>query len=152
MKTRRRPVMEPLESKAPPSAGLAGSGLAERLTVSRSTAAPGEPIALTATLTNATHHDLTVASGPSRESFAVSRGGREVWRSDAGMMTAMFLVEQTLRPGQSITAHATWDGQVAPGTEASGTFRVTSAFLPGGAGATVTLAAAHARGHHGPLS
>ncbi len=151
MKTRRRLQVEPMESKTPPSSGLAGSGLAEKLTVSHATARPGEPIVLTATLTNVTDHDVTVADGPSRDGFVVSRGGKEVWRSGAGMMSAMFLVQKTLHPGESITTHATWDGQVAPGHDSgpTGTFHVTTRREPDGPGATVTIEPAHHPGKHG---
>jgi len=149
--TRRRLEMEPMESKAPPSSGLAGSGLAESLTVSRSTARPGETIELTATLTNVSDHDITVADGPSRHGFVASQAGREVWRSGAGTMTAMFLVQRTLHPGESITTHATWDGHAAPGHvpgPTTGTFHVATLRDPAGSGATVTIEPAHHPGKH----
>jgi hypothetical protein len=145
MRPATRLSVEVLEGKTLLSGAAAvGADLSTTLTVDRSTYAPGQPVSVTFTETNVSHHDVTVVHGPVNEGFVVSRNGKEVWRSNAGL-EPQFLEREVLHPGQSIQLQATWDGRPdvpsGEGSPMKGTFVVRNELAPNGASATVTIGA-----------
>lgn len=123
MKRSRVPAVERLEGRALLSAGLRRARLpvaaplvasvSEGVKVVLATDHPryhrGQPVVMTLTATNTSNHDVTVPFGPSADGFYVTQNGRAVWASNSGPQP-LYLVLKTLRPGESFTLSATWDG------------------------------------------
>jgi hypothetical protein len=147
MRRRIRPTVECLEGKALLSG--APAGLAVTLNATPMASSSGTQVALTLTETNVSHQDVTVDDGPSLDGFSAARDGKTVWVSNPGI-NAMFIRVVTLKPGESFTIHATWDGrsnQVDPldssteGPRLSGTFTIRNGLDQDGPSATVKLGA-----------
>lgn len=144
MKPFRIDHVEPLESRSLLSATPAG--LVESIVVRPKVAPSGTSIVLTFTEKNTSRHDIAVGVGPQIDGFVAKQGARVVWRSNAGIQPA-FVVNEVLKPGQSLTLKATWDGrsnQDSPssgesGPSLTGKFTVTNELATGRASATVTL-------------
>jgi hypothetical protein len=117
-----------------PQTVTVASPLLVTLTTDQSTYTVGQPVHLTLTVTNRSQQTVTFIDGPAVDGFLVSQNGAIVWRSNAGLQP-QFLRLVTLRPGQSYTLHATWDGHPntsagteLPGQSPTGLFNVTSQF------------------------
>ena len=125
--------LEPLEGRS------LLSGLAYSLTTDQSAYQVGQPIVMTFQETNVSAHAITVDDGPSIDGFIVSQDGTEVWRSNSGA-NPMFVLADTLQPGQSLTLTATWDG-VPDGDTAPvpGTYVIANELDPQAATAMVTI-------------
>ena len=144
-----RPSLESLEARALLSAVPASTpGLADSVTAVASRVTGGARVALTFTETNVSNHPISVTYGPSDDDFLVSKGGKIVWDQDAGRALPMFLQVETLKPGQSVTIHGTWDGrsdEINPanpwleGPPMAGTFTVTNRLDHRTATAVVTI-------------
>jgi hypothetical protein len=145
---------EVMESRAVLSASLAGASLAPptlvnfpdqmALAVSLTTDQPlyhrGQPVVITLTETNISSHDVQVVSGPSIDGFTITHNGAPVWISNKGPVP-LFISVETLKPGQSFTLQAVWDGRsnVGPPTEPTGVFVVHNALIPNGPTATFVI-------------
>jgi hypothetical protein len=135
--------LEPLEERSLLS-GLgvgptSSSALAYSLTTNQSTYQPGQPVEMTFQETNDSHQTIMVQEGPSLDGFIVTQGGKSVWRSNAGL-NPLYIIEKTLKPGQSMTLSATWNGIPTGGTSpVSGQFVITNELTPN-AKATITIA------------
>ncbi len=133
MKRRICPKLEILEGRS------LLSGLVASLTTNQSVYQPGQPIVMTFQETNASSQAVDVDNGPSIDGFMVSHDGDVVWRSNAGI-NPMFIVRETLQPGQSLTLTATWDGIPTGGTAAvPGQYLIANQLNPLAATATVTI-------------
>ena len=99
-KTKTTLTVESLEGKA------LLSGLVSSLTTDHSVYQAGQPIQMTFTETNLTQHPIQLAVGPSTDGFDVSQHGKVIWTSNAGPVP-MFIMLETLQPGQSFTLSAT---------------------------------------------
>lgn len=138
----RKPVFERFEQRellsiqtvAPPPAAVVsisppGQGLTLTLTTDRRVYRAGQPVVMTLTETNTSTSDIHIASGPASAGFVAMRAGRRVWTSNPGIQP-MFLVSQTLRPGQSISWSSTWiwggRSNTGRGWPASGRFTIAS--------------------------
>jgi hypothetical protein len=89
----------------------------------------GQPIIMTLTRTNTSDHEINVEFGPAIDGFFVIQGGVEVWRSNLGPQPqALFIGLMPLKPGESFTQSATWDGRPneGPSTTLTGEFEVHS--------------------------
>jgi hypothetical protein len=139
---RRTPAVELLEEKTllssvglkvrtpnPPIAiaPRANQGLKIQLTTDHTVYHLGQPVAMTLTMTNTTSRNLAVGLGPSIDGFYVTQQGSEVWASNTGPQP-LFLLLRTIRPGQSVTLSATWNGHsnVGPPATPTGTLVVHS--------------------------
>jgi hypothetical protein len=69
----------------------------------------GDPVLLKLTETNTSNHDVRIVDGPSIDGFSVTQNGATIWRSNARIQP-LFLVAIDLKPGQSHTLSARWDG------------------------------------------
>ncbi|MGC8643542.1 MAG: hypothetical protein ACP5XB_27105 [Isosphaeraceae bacterium] len=123
MKRPRILTIEPLEEKAllsslalpvlqasPPIPAPATQGLVVKLTTDHRVYRAGQPVVMTLTETNTSQNPINIVEGPSTSGFLAARAGRKVWASNAGIQP-MFVMSQTLQPGQSITLSTTWNGQ-----------------------------------------
>jgi Intracellular proteinase inhibitor len=131
MRRTNGPNVESLEARSLLS-GTAGSSLAVSLTAETQATSSGTQVVFTFVETNVSHNNVNVAYGPGTDGFVVSENGKPVWVSNPGPQP-QFEMLQTLKPGQSLTLHATWDdrsNQVDPadpsieGPPLSGTFTV----------------------------
>ncbi len=115
------------------------SAMAYSLTTNQSTYQPGQPIEMTFQETNESGRTISVDEGPSIDGFIVTQDGTTVWRSNAGA-NPMFILLDTLQPGQSLTLTATWDGIPTGGSSPdSGQFVISNQLNPEAARATVTI-------------
>ena len=112
MRTQFHANVEFLEDRDVPTAGLAIT-----LSTDHHVYRPGQPVVITLTEKNVTNHVIHVGVGPTLGGFTVSQGGREVWFSD-NPIQAQFILEKTLRPGESLKQRATWHGQTPEGKPA----------------------------------
>ena len=114
-------IAAPIAPVSPPIVAPVSQGLVVKLTTDHQVYRRGQPVVITLTETNTSQHEITVASGPSLGGFFVTRNGRRVWASNAGIQP-MFILVKTLEPGQSITQSATWNGQsnIGPAGTAAG--------------------------------
>ncbi len=112
------------------------SNLAYSLTTDKSAYAVGQPVQLTFTETNISKQDVTVNEGPSIDGFNVSLNGTTIWRSNSGV-NPQYVLANTLKPGQSLTETATWNGESTadPSIVATGSFVVTNQLAPTSASA-----------------
>jgi hypothetical protein len=124
MKRSQVPAVERLEGRALLSAGLRrarlpvappivaseSEGVKAVLATDHQRYHQGQAVVMTLTATNTSNHDVTMPLGPSADGFYVSRNGRTVWASNSGPQP-LYLVLKTLRPGESFTLSATWDGR-----------------------------------------
>jgi hypothetical protein len=119
-----RPGFDRLEVRA-----LLAASLLESLTTDRSVYPPGQPVVMTLTQTNAGSQTVNVTFGPSVDGFSVTQDGVEIWRSNLGPQP-LYLGLHPLRPGESFTQTATWDGRANEGPALSsmptGAFEVHS--------------------------
>jgi len=100
------------------------SRLSYSLTTNQSAYQPGQPVEMTFQETNTSNHLVTVADGPSIDGFDVAQNGKVIWRSNAGP-TPMYIKLVPLKPGQSLTFTATWNGIPTGGTSpVTGTFSI----------------------------
>jgi hypothetical protein len=159
---KRRLQFEVMESREALSASLAGASLvppalvtfppvppppqdkmelAVSLTTDHSVYHRGQPVVITLTETNISSHDLTVLGPIIDGRFSITHNGAPVWISNKGPLPLFPIAPETLKPGQSITLQATWDGRsnVGPPTEPTGVFVVHSALIPDGPTATFTI-------------
>ena len=104
MHRRRHVVVEQLESRC------LLSGIAATLTTNVSVYVPGQPVTITLVETNTSKHAVKLAVGPSIDGFTVSQNNVELWRSNEGVQP-LYVLLKTLKPGQSYTETATWNGQ-----------------------------------------
>jgi hypothetical protein len=117
------------------------SGLTASLTTDQSVYQAGQPIKFKFTETNTSSQPIKLVYGPSNDGFIVTGPGGSVWRSNAGVVP-MFLVLDTLQPGESYTTSATWNGvpnEQQPPLLAPGTFTVTNELAPNGPSATFQI-------------
>ena len=131
-----RPGLELLEGRALLSGVSAATpGLVASLTAVAGRTPSGAQVVLTFTETNASNHDITVEQGPSIEGFTATRGGKTIWNQDAGQFLPNFLEVSVLKPHQSVTIEATWDGRAndvnpadpwVEGPPLSGTFAISN--------------------------
>jgi hypothetical protein len=142
-----RPAFESLEGRALLSS--ATPGLAVSISTDRASYQAGQPVVILFTETNVGKHDVSVSHGPSVDGFVARRGGKDVWRSNAGLNPMSIRVD-VLHPGQSHTIRATWDGRsdlLEPGRPSvegpplAGTFEIRKALARGGPIVRVTIAA-----------
>ena len=123
MRRPRNLAFEPLEKKtllsslalpgaqaSPPVPAAAIPGLVVRLTTDHRVYRAGQPVVMTLTETNTSQTAINIVEGPSTSGFFAVRARRKVWASNGGIQP-MFVVSQTLQPGQSITMSATWNGR-----------------------------------------
>jgi hypothetical protein len=135
MLRRTRPTVESLEAKA------LLSGLAYSVTTDKSSYTLGQPVQMTFTETNISNQNVNITLGPSMEGFQVIHDGVTVWASNEGI-NPFILYEMTLKPGQSYTLKATWNGQQDEGEPTSpvGSFTVTNELAPpSAASAAITI-------------
>jgi hypothetical protein len=139
MRRRYRLTVEPLEVKA------LLSGIATSLLTDRAVYEAGQPIRFTFTETNTSDQPVTIEDGPSLDGFTVTQNDSPVWRSNAGI-NPMYVVAETLQPGQSRTLTATWNGTPAGGSaQATGAFAVSNQLDPAGSVARFQIVAASNR-------
>ncbi len=137
-RSKRRPRVELLEARALLSA------MSATVTTNQSVYQPGQPIQMTFTETNISNAPVKVVYGPSNDGFNVTENGNLIWQSNASA-NPLYLIYGTLKPGQSLTLHATWDGpdsQALASVLAGGTFTATNQLDPQGASATFQIAPA----------
>ncbi len=110
----------PIQVEAPTPDNLVTS-----LTTNQTTYDAGQTVNLTFTETNAGTQPISVLTGAS--SFQVSQNGTVVWRqTPAGMPSNLQPVWTTLKPGQSYSQTATWDG--TPNVETSASLATSAAY------------------------
>jgi hypothetical protein len=116
------------------------SDLAISLTTDRQMYGEGQSIHMTLKETNISKHDVFVAYGPSTDGFSVIHNGVEVWRSNEGAVP-LFILLRELRPGESVTLQATWNGKQNEGhhTNPTGTFVVHNQMIAQGPTATFRI-------------
>jgi len=152
-KRKRRLQFEVMESRVVLSTGLAGAPLASTawvgdtpaptpprppldqgvlavsLTTDHSFYQLGQPVNITLTETNISSHDVTVECGPCIDAFFITQDGAAVWTSANKGPVPMYILVETLKPGQSLTLKATWNGMP---NESTGGFEVHNALIPNG--------------------
>ncbi|HWK90018.1 MAG TPA: BsuPI-related putative proteinase inhibitor [Longimicrobium sp.] len=91
----------------------------------------GDSVRLVLQVTNATSSPLELgfSSGQSYD-FAVSAGGREVWRWSADMGFTQAIRSETLAPGQTLSFAETWTPPPGLTGELTATARLTSSTHP----------------------
>jgi len=109
MRRTNLPNVETLEGRAL-LAGAGPSSLAVSLTAVSQQTLTGTQVVFTFVETNISQNNVNVALGPSNDGFVVNENGKPVWVSNPGIQP-QFLMLQTLKPNQSLTLHATWDGR-----------------------------------------
>jgi hypothetical protein len=120
MKRTTNPAVEILEGRAllttpapvvpvAPLVAPADTGLVVKLTTDHMVYHLGQPVVMTLTETNTSKHDSNIGLGPSLGGFFVTQNGHEVWASNTGPQP-QFVVLKTLKPGESVTLSATWNG------------------------------------------
>jgi len=154
-KRNRRLQFEVMESRVVLSSGWAGVPLASTawvgdtlpthplhqgvlavsLTTDRSYYNLGQPVNMTLTETNNSSHDVTVDFGPTIDGFSITHNGATVWVSNHGPQP-QYILWETLKPGQSFTLKATWNGMP---NEPTGVFVVHNELFPNGPTATFTV-------------
>ncbi len=122
---------------------LEGRNLLSGLSVSLATDQPvyqvGQPVQISLVETNNTNQPITVDEGPSIDGFIVKQAGASIWRSNAGI-NPLFVVANTLQPGQSFTLKTTWDGIPNGASQAvTGTFEVYNQLILNVAPATFEI-------------
>ena len=115
--------------------------LAVSLTTDHSFYQLGQPVNITLTEKNISSHDVPVEFGPSIDGFSITHDGTPVWSSNKGVALPQFIALETLKPGQSFTLKATWNGipNEGPPTEPTGVFVVHNALIPNGPTAEFTV-------------
>ena len=116
------------------------SNLAYSLTTDKSAYAVGQPVQLTFTETNISKQNVTVDDGPSIDGFNVTLDGHTIWKSNSGI-NPLYIQANTLKPGQSLTETATWNGESTadPSIAATGSFVVTNQLAPTSASASFQI-------------
>jgi hypothetical protein len=134
-------VTPPVWDRLPPQSAQDEMALAVSLTTDHSVYHRGQPVVITLTETNISSHDLTVLGPIIDGRFSITHNGAPVWISNKGPLPLFPIAPETLKPGQSITLQATWNGRsnVGPPTEPTGVFVVHSALIPDGPTATFTI-------------
>jgi hypothetical protein len=140
MKRSTNPAVETLEGRtlltAPATAPVvpgapiiasAVQGLVVKLTTDHTVYHLGQPVLMTLTETNTSKHDINIGLGPSVDGFFVTWNGHEVWASNTGPQP-QFILLKTLKPGESVTLSATWNGHsnIGPASTPTGTLVVHS--------------------------
>ena len=100
--------VEALESRFMPASATVG--LVDSITLKPEVSAGGTAVVMTYTEKNTSHHDITINFGPSTDGFVVKQGSTAVWESNIGIQP-LFVTREILKPGQSFTLQATWDGR-----------------------------------------
>ena len=115
--------------------------LAVGLTTDHSIYQLGQPVNITLTEKNISSHDVQVEFGPSIDGCSITYNGSPVWSSNKGVALPQFIALETLKPGQSFTLNATWNGipNEGPPTEPTGVFVVHNALFPNGPTAEFTV-------------
>lgn len=122
-------------------------GLASSLTAAVSKTPNGVRVVATLTETNVSDQDVSFSIGPGNDGFSASRHGQVVWRSNGGMV-ALYLRREVLKPHQSTTIPASWDGHLESshssilgeeGPQLAGRFAISDELDGGKATAIVTL-------------
>jgi hypothetical protein len=125
----RRNLLTTLPAVAPaaPIAAAVEQGLVVQLTTNHTVYHLGQPVVMTLTETNKSQHKITIELGPSVDGFFVTQNGKEVWASNTGPQPLYILLE-TLKPGESVKLSATWNGHsnVGPAATPTGTLVVHS--------------------------
>jgi hypothetical protein len=117
------------------------SNVAYSLTTDKSAYAVGQPVQFTFTETNISNQTISVNDGPSIDGFNVTLDGNTIWQSNSGI-NPLFIQAHTLKPGQSLTETATWNGDTTadPSIAATGSFAVTNQLAPTSASGTFQIA------------
>ena len=89
----------------------ATSGLVDSLTAVASKTTFGVQVVATWTETNVSNQDISVDNGPSIDGFRATEGGKVVWVSNGGINPDIIQLD-VLKPHQSLTLSATWDGHL----------------------------------------
>jgi hypothetical protein len=89
----------------PPIVAPLNPGPTVRLTTNQPVYRVGQPVVMTLTETNTNQHDINVFLGPSSNGLFATRDGGKVLATNSGVRP-MFLVSQTIKPGDSITLTA----------------------------------------------
>ena len=134
-------VTPPVWDRLPPQPAQDEMALAVSLTTDHSVYHRGQPVVITLTETNISSHDLTVLGPIINGRFSITHNGAPVWISNKGPLPLFPIAPEILKPGQSITLQAVWDGRsnVGPPTEPTGVFVVHSALIPDGPTATFII-------------
>jgi hypothetical protein len=113
------------------------SALAYSLTTNMATYQVGQPVELNFTETNVSQKPVRFAIGPFNSGFDIVHNGVTVWTSNAGIQP-QYLLLKVLRPGQSETLKATWNGapNLSSAGSLTGTFTATNQQAPTEASAT----------------
>ena len=116
------------------------SSLAYSLTTDKSEYAVGQPVQMTFTETNTSNQNVSVDDGPAIDGFNVTLNGTPIWMSNSGIAPQYVRLE-TLKPGQSLTETATWNGESTanPSTAETGSFVVTNELAPTTASASFQI-------------
>lgn len=109
--------------------------LAVSLTTDRSHYNLGQPVNMTLTVTNNSSYDVRLAFGPGIDRFYITHNGATVWVSNKGVQPQIIGVE-ILKPGQSFTWKATWNGMP---NEPTGVYVVHNRLFPNGPTAMFTV-------------
>jgi hypothetical protein len=116
------------------------SDLAISLTTDKRVYDEGQAVHMTLTETNVSNHDVFVVYGPSNDGFNVVHNRIEVWRNYEGPLP-LFLILRRLRPHESLTLQATWNGaqNEGPHTSPTGTFVLHNQLIPQGPSVTFSI-------------
>ena len=151
MRQQLRPGIEPLETKSllshmalgligqqvsrgvPTVIGVAAQSLEVSLTTDHASYTQGQTVRMTFTETNDTGHNVRVGLGPSIDGFSVTKAGKTIWRSNAGL-TPDYVVLKELAPGATITLTAAWSA-----SSVTGTYVAHDQLDPNGASATFEI-------------
>jgi hypothetical protein len=131
-----------LASRVPAVIGAAGGSLEVSLTTNQTSYTPGQTVSMTFTETNDTGHNVMVELGPSIDGFSVTKAGKTIWRSNAGL-TPDYIVLRELAPGAAITLTAAWSA-----SSVTGTYVAHDQLDPDGASATFEIVASSAVAAH----
>jgi hypothetical protein len=108
-------IGQQLSSGVRAAIGAAAPSLETSLTTDHASYTQGETVRMTFTETNDTGHNVFVGLGPSVDGFSVTKAGKTVWRSNAGL-TPDYIVRMELAPGATITLTAAWSASAVTGT------------------------------------
>ena len=153
-KRNRRLQFEVMESREVLSASPAVAALASTALVGNTSSPPqnqgvltvslttdhsyynlGQPVNMTLTETNNSSHDVAVEFGPAIDGFSITHNGDTVWVSNSGIQP-QYIILEILKPGQSFTLKATWNGMP---NEPTGVYVVHNQLFPNGPTATFTV-------------
>jgi len=103
------PIVKPPTQVAPATT----SNLSMTLKTDKSSYKAGEPVLITLKITNTASHAVQIADGPSLYDYSVTQNGTKVWDSRVGVAFPMFVVLETLKPGDSLIKTYQWNDQTS---------------------------------------